>query len=256
MEAAHRMTTPLQLLADLKAVMPGGLAQFAPGLVGPDDPRQSIQADRILDREMVAAILARFDTKDGKPDLRAVVSVWVSSYLMAVLPPLLAANILLDRVPQTGLGEVAFIPSPDLRIGALRVAREDAGLEGADVFSRFDSIVRAHLAPFIELAAGRGQVTQRVLWSNAGHVFEAFLGKIESAAAGRQGLADARALLAAPLWPRWGRNPLYHPVRYLEGQRIRRVCCLRILVPEWKVCAICPLKADSPARRRSVALRS
>jgi ferric iron reductase protein FhuF len=128
----------------------------------------------------------------------------------------------------------------DGRIATLKLGQNELLAQtGAD---RFHGLVDGHLAPFIDRVARRGGVTPRVLWSNTGHIFEAFLTMIGGNAVGRPGLADARSLLARPTLPWGGTNPLYQPVRYVDGRRLRRVCCLRLLIPEWRICAICPAK--------------
>ena len=239
------------LLSALGAAMAGDLSRFVPGLAGPTDPRPAWPAARLLDGAMMDGIMGLFAGKVERADPRAVVSVWSLSYFTAVLPPLLSAIILLDRLPAIALDEVAFIVAPDLRVQALKVAVEAPGAgNGQD---RFGPLVWSHLAPVIELIAARSPVTRRVLWSNAGHVFEAFLRMLDPAAAGRPAMAEARSLLATPLWPAGARNPLFNPVTYQGETRIRRVCCMRYLIPEWKLCSICPLSADNPARLRAAA---
>jgi ferric iron reductase protein FhuF len=89
------------------------------------------------------------------------------------------------------------IMAPSLRIQALKIGEALVPLAEAGS-SRFDGLVLAHLAPFIDLVADRGGVTKRVLWSNAGNVFEAFSRKLESIAAGQVGLEHARRLLLSP----------------------------------------------------------
>lgn len=239
------------LLSALGGAMGGDLARFLPGLSGAGDPRLAWPASRLLDGAMMDAMMGLFAGTVGRADPRAVVSVWSLSYFTAVLPPLLSAIILLDRSPAIGLDDVGFVVAPDWRVQALKVTVEAQGAAtGPD---RFGPLVWSHLAPLIDLIAARSPVTRRVLWSNAGHVIEAFLGMLDAAVPGRPAMAEARTLLATPLWPAGARNPLFNPVRYEGTARIRRVCCMRYLIPEWKLCGICPLKPDNPARLRAAA---
>ena len=169
---------------------------------------------------MSASIVARFDAEFGRTDPRAVFSNWASYYFKTVLPPLLTANIMLDRVPRVDLDQVAFVIAPNLRVHVLKVGGDVADLRPYDAHGRFDSLVMTHLTPFIDLVARRSGVTERVLWSNAGTVFDTFLGMIESLAAGWPGLAQARAFLASPTRLNGGQNPLHQPVRRIKGRRV------------------------------------
>lgn len=247
--ATRAPTASPEFFATLNGFLVGELSRFQAGLCGADDPRPHIAQDALLGPGDVAAIVARFDARFGRTDRRAVMSMWASAYFTDTVPPLLAANILLDLAPRLGPGEVSFVMAPSLRIQALRIGAELVSLAGIDAGARFTALIGAHLAALIAHVATRGGVTRRVLWSNVGNVFEAFLRKLEAIDAGRPGLAHARALLASPMLDSGERNPLFEPVRYLDGRRVRRVCCMRYLVPNEVVCGVCPLGRASPARR-------
>jgi ferric iron reductase protein FhuF len=73
---------------------------------------------------------------------------------------------------------------------------------------------------------------------------------LERAAGPSAALDQARDLLARPSLADGARNPLFAPVRYVADRRVRRVCCLKYLTPEQKLCGVCPLPADNPARMR------
>jgi ferric iron reductase protein FhuF len=244
------LTAAPSLLADLAAALPGDLARFTAGLAGPADPRAGTRADALLDGAMLADIVARFEARFGATDRRAIVSMWASIYFAAALPPLLAANILLGVEPQLGLDHVAFIVARNFRIDALRIGQGVRRLADAEADTRFDRLILGHLAPFIDLVAERGGVTRRLLWSNAGNVFEAFCRRLEGVATQGAALDHARDLLARPILVGGERNPLFEPVRYVADRRVRRLCCLRYLIPQRTVCGVCPLAVDHPARAR------
>ena len=233
---------------DLNRLLAGDLSRFQAGLAGPTDPRPGLRADELLDRPSVAAIIARYDAKFGKTDPRAIMSMWASAYFTDAIPPLLTANVLLDRAPKLEIDQVTFIMAPSLRIQAVKIKPDLLPIGDAD--DRFDSLVFGHLAPLIDLVAQRGGITRRVLWSNAGNVFEAFLRKLRNTTTERPGFAQANRLLASPIWRVGEQNPLFQPVRYPQGRRIRRVCCMRYLIPREKVCGVCPLAVDNPIRGR------
>ncbi len=242
------MTPADQLLENLGARMTGDLARFTPGLVGPADPRAGVPADALLDAAMVAAIIARFEAKFGPTDRRAIFSMWASIYFAAALPPLLAANLLLGQEPDVAFGQVRFIVASNFRIEALQVGRGIRRLDDAAPAARFDGIVHAHLSPFIDRVADRTGVARRLLWSNAGNVFDAFTRHLRAVAALPSAPDPAGDLLARRQLPDGAPNPLFEPVRYPDGRRVRRVCCLRYLVPAQQLCNVCPLPAGHAAR--------
>ena len=183
--AAPRPAGVSLLLADLLKAMGGRLAPLAAGLVGPDDTRAAMRAEDLLSDAMLTELLQRAAVI--APDPRAVVSTWALSYFETVLPPLLSAAILLDRMPRVRLDEVRFIRAPNGHIAALQTF----GDQPASPHDRLAALLD-HLAALIELITAGGVVTARVLWSNAGHIFEAFLTMLESTkTADRRKLEDA-----------------------------------------------------------------
>ena len=228
--------------------MTGPLAGFAKGLAGPDDVRTAVRVGQSVEAALQASLQALERRTAGPVDRRAAVSVWTLAYFETVLPPLLAGIILLGRMPCADIDRAQVIVSPDGAVLALKVFSEQPlhRRDGLQV------LLEEHVSPFVARVASLGAVSGRVVWSNAGHITEAFLGMIASVAAGTEGLARARALLASSHLGGGNRNPLFRPVRYQDGRRIRRVCCLRFLTPAWPMCAVCPLPDHHPARARRV----
>ena len=210
------------LQAALDAVVPPNLA----GLVaGPGLGEPAVLAD-LLDVAML-----------GAGDRRAVVSVWALEAFEAVLPRVVAASVLLGRVPG---GELNWVTG-DHGVTGLRAA---IWVDGS-----FEAFTLEVLRPLVALIAARGGVSPRVLWANAGHIVEAFVGMLEREAGVSAGSAAVRCLLAQPVVSGMP-NGLFAPVRYVGQRRIRRVCCLRFLVPSWRICLICPLPEGHPERQR------
>ncbi len=235
-----------RLLADLDAALVGPLVPFRGGLRH-DGP--GVAADQLLSEAHIARILAWYDMRLGaRTDRRPALSIWVGWHLQSVLPSLVAANVLLDQSPRLGLDDVTFVLSPEHKAVALGVGSTVDAVASPDDIMRFEPLVLGYLAPLIALAAARTGLTERVLWSNAGHVFEALIGKLEVAVGARAGLAQARRLLDTPIWPDGTANRLFDQVRYLEGRRLRRVCCMRYLFPDGKICTVCPLRLNTPTR--------
>ena len=212
----------------LARVIPSALARLAVGAAS----GETVATSDLLNPTMLARVLS-----PGSRDRRAVVSVWALEAFETVLPPVIAAAVLLERVPGAEVGWV---------IGKDRVTGLRARAWKEESFAAFAVGV---LGPFVAIVAERGGVSQRVLWSNAGHIVEAFLGMLEREAGISAGSAAIRDLLARPVVA-GVTNGLFAPVRYVDGQRFRRVCCLRFLVPSWRICLICPLPEGHAGRNR------
>ncbi len=240
-----------RLLADLGSVLKGDLARFARGLVV-DSRAQELRFDALFTLSLIDDHVEHYNNEYGNTDRRAIFSIWALRHFQAVLPPLLSANIFLDCSPVLELDRLAFIVAADFTVRELKIGPDLVDLRGASGAARFRDLARCFVAPLIERISVRTGVTERVLWSNAGTTFEGFLRIVEPAAEGRSGFQEAKALLQLPTWPDGTVNRLFSPVRYLDGRRIRRICCMRYLVPDGRLCAICPLEANHRARHRSV----
>lgn len=211
----------------LAAAIPPSLAP----LVMSSGSGERVATADLLNEAMLAQTLGV-----GARDRRAVISIWALEAFETVLPTVMAAAVLLGRVPAI---EMSWMIG-DRGVTGLRSTWDEGD------FAKFTLDV---LAPFIALIAARGGVSPRVLWSNAGHIVEAFLGMLEREIGVSEETAEIRGLLAQPDIAGVP-NGLFTPVRYNGERRIRRVCCLRFLVPSWRICLICPLPAGHASRDR------
>lgn len=105
----------------------------------------------------------------------------------------------------------------------------------------------------IDSLARASGLTRRVLWSNAGNLFERVIGHCaQLLGEAHPGVRQGRELLARRRLVAGAINPLAEPVRYLaDGTRQRRVCCLRYLIPTLPYCETCPLDRDPAVRSDS-----
>lgn len=218
-----------------------GTASFAGSLVGSEDLRPALPADALLGSSHRATIHARFAKQFDQFDERATHSIWMKWYLNVALPPILLADVCLQRSLPLELDQVRFVIAEDGRVAAVRIhdASVDSGQLGP--FARLQSLVFDHLAPLIDLLADRSEVTRRVYWSNVGNTYEAMLRRIESVTGASQRLREAQQLLAAPYWPGRQANPLADAIQYRDGVRQRRICCLQYLLPDRRFCSACPV---------------
>jgi len=223
-------------------------AHYRDVLVLESDPRPGLPLRKLLTPETVDSLLTRFGAQYPDSDRRGLASIWSKYYFIKLIPPVVAASLMLDhRLPlqlddlqlvldEQGMPAAFKLPDPGRRWPSKPI----------DAFERFDDLVRGHMGPFIDTLAPLTRLSPKVLWSNAGNYFEWLLGVLAKAMP-RADLGHGYALLDAQLLPDGRRNPLYQPVRYLKvaGQdgvkRQRRVCCVRYLVGGLACCENCPL---------------
>lgn len=220
-------------------------------LVLADDPRPGVPLRTLSSAGYLGPLLTRFGTRYHVPDLRGVASIWSKYYFIKLIPPVVAASLLLDRRLPLHLDHLHVVLDDEQLPVAFKLPHEGErwAPAPADPFQRFDALIEGHLRPLIDALAGHAGVSPRVLWSNAGNYFEWLLGVLAGAMPGAD-LKDGHALLNARTTPDGRRNPMYQPVRYMsvDGQsalkRQRRVCCVRYRVDDLPHCENCPLSAS------------
>lgn len=236
----------------LAPIFIGPLADFADRLVLGDDPRPGVRGSDLLDPAVLGPILERFARRYDQPEPRAVASMWSKFHFWMLLTPVVAASLLLEHGLPTDLDEIEVIIAPDGQTTAFRLPHGGGRAIPADGFERFGTLVDGHIDPLIRAVSAQSGASAKVLWSNVGNLFENLLRQIEESGMARgPGPVQARALMASRDWPGRRGNPLFEPVRYVErdGQqkRLRRVCCIRYLIPSLKLCSTCPLVKARPA---------
>lgn len=210
-----------------------------------DDSRGSLEPLVALTQaERLDVVLARFAARYEQPEARAVASQWSKLYFSRLLVPAAAAAIALDwRLP---LAPKHVRVALDEQGGVTAFALQHAGkaCPPLDADERFGFLGDEHLPAVIDSIARVSGLTRRVLWSNAGNLFETVVSHC-SALLGEAhvGVRHGREMLARRRLAPGRANPLYEPVRYLpDGTRLRRVCCLRYLIPSLPYCGSCPLE--------------
>jgi ferric iron reductase protein FhuF len=222
-------------------------------LVLPDDPRAGVPLRTILTGDGLGDVLTRFGSAYPPSDHRGLASLWSKHYFITLIPPVVAASLILDhRLPlhldhlqlildDNGLPAAFKLPDPGQRWTSTP----------ADAFERFEELLEHQLRPFIDAIACHGRLSPKVLWSNAGNYFEWLLGVLENAMP-HADVTHGHQLLNARHFPDGRRNPLFQPVRYVEVdgrpelKRQRRVCCIRYRVSGVELCDNCPLLHRRP----------
>ncbi|EPC02198.1 hypothetical protein L861_15935 [Litchfieldella anticariensis FP35 = DSM 16096] len=233
----------------------GPMEALIPPLLS-EAPARALPATELLVADRLNELLDRFAAQYQHGDRRAVASLWSKWHFNALLAPALAANLLLERDLPLTLDQVQVILTPEGRTERLCLENEGTPLASLGAFTRFTTLLDRHLAPLIEMLASLSGASPRVFWSNVGNVFEYFVSAVDQHPMASPGTGEeARLLLESRQYPDGRRNPLYRPVRYIESQhsevqRVRKLCCLRYLLPELGYCGNCPLEGCDRRVRR------
>lgn len=229
----------------LAGLFRGPLEPFADSLTL--EPVEGARAGAdLLDPDTLRGLIERLATQYGDGDRRAVASLWSKSHFSTLMPAALAANLLLGLDLPVALGEVAV--ATDEHGATSRIVLSGAGrpFEPGIGEARFERLIEGHLEPLIATLSAVSGASKKVFWSNAGNVFDFIVRGAGNLGADPAGVEAGLALMAERR--RRGRpNPLYAPVSYPPGGRLRRVCCLRYLAPDVGYCGTCPIVPDGAA---------
>lgn len=200
----------------------------------------------LVDPKRIAELLFLFGSRRYPgADPRAVASLWAKYHFATLLPPFLAIALIAEHDIDVRIEAIGCIFSEDGVTQSIHLP--DAGRAAApvDAFQRFQPLMDGHLTPLIAAIAAASGVSRKVLWSNAGNMFDFIVRRIEGAIGRTVTVTDALTLMAARRQPDGKPNPLFDPVRYPDDgegpKRLRRICCIRYLVPELGYCSTCPL---------------
>ena len=226
----------------------GDFEHYRDVLVLPDDPREGVPILTFLTGHYLNDVLTGFGAAYPDSDPRGLASIWSKYYFIKLIPPVVAASLILDHRLPLQLDRLQLILDESGLPAAFKLPHSGQRWAPAPVnpFERFDGLLNHHLCPFIEALARHVRLSPKVLWSNAGNYFEWLLGVLANAMP-HADLSHGRQLLNARHLPDGRRNPLYQPVLYLkvDGQselkRQRQVCCIRYRVDGLDYCSNCPL---------------
>lgn len=242
------------MIAVLAPLFVGDLAPYRDVLALADDPQPSRPIRDWLAPEALERVLQAYGAPRTADERRGVASEWSKDYLQRLLPPVLAATLVLGHRLPVGLEAVELVLDDAGKPLAFKLpdAGEPwpavSGDAAADPFHRFAPLIDEHLRPFVAALSAHSRLSPRVFWSNAANYLEWMVGAIGARVPGAD-VADAQAMLERRHRVDGRDNPLFRPVRYEsdgEGaaartRRRRRVCCVRYLVPETPLCTNCPL---------------
>lgn len=238
--------------AALENLYLGPLQGFqAPGVGIAPTGSETILASELLCAERLATQLKHFATLYDHGDRRAVASVWSKWYFSVLISSALASNLLLNYDLPLGLDDVHLELTPEGQARRLWLNHAGRPLSSKNAFTRFSTLIDDHLKPIISALASYSGASPKVFWSNAGNYFEYFTEVLQAhPMAIPSTIEPARELLASSHLQDGRRNPLFQPVRYINGanteipERRRRLCCIRYLIPELEYCSNCPLDRE------------
>lgn len=237
----------------LSTIFTGDLVGYRDAFVFSAPDRPWVPAVDLLRADSFDRIVDPFAARYSGADRRAVVSFWTQWYFGTLIPPAVAAILLLERDLPLALEDVGVIlHEEEYRPTGFRLPHRGQRLAAdVDPFERFQRLVRLHLEPLIDAVAANNGLATRLLWSNAGSYFDWIVRELASRDAEDSG-ADAASegfrLLNSVTGPDGSKNPLFRPVRPVrkgdEEVLQRRICCLRYLLPGVEACGDrCPLPA-------------
>ncbi|MBN2872321.1 MAG: siderophore-iron reductase FhuF [Halothiobacillaceae bacterium] len=237
----------------LFAVFAGPLeavTQPALGQPRPDRPdRHAPDLATLSDPAFLAERQRRFARTYPGGDRRAVASIWSKWLYNAVLPTFIGLLMTEGRGWTGERSAIGVVLDSDARPERLWLRSPAVIGASVSVGEGLERLMTGLLAPVIETLARESGASRNVFWSNAGNVVEYLVGEMaQHPAITLEAQRDSFAFLDRRHLPSGERNPLWRPVRYRSvptGQgeiaRLRRVCCIRYLLPATATCANCPL---------------
>ena len=185
------------MIAALAPLFTGPLADWHDALVLTSGGRPVVRLARLLDDDPseLARCIASFgrDTPGGDP--RALASEWSKRYFVRLLPPVLAATLLLDyRLPLRAAGIDVVLDADGAPFAfALPGAGSCTTPPSGGALARLAPLIDEHLAPVIAALSAYSRLSPRVFWSNAGNYVEAVVRVLATEGAGSAQAREPRS---------------------------------------------------------------
>ena len=235
------------MIPALAPLFQGGFSSYGSLLRLAEPNDSAIPLTDLFDARRLRQSLYQFRPDLKGEDERALLSIWSKYYFLRLLPPVLAANLILQRA----------LP---LAVDALAIELDEHGLPGAFVLpnegqllvpsehplSRFEGIMRDNLQPVITAWQQALGLSPRVLWSNASRYIHWFTGELKGAGLPEMLWSPGLALFAQPAFENGERNPFFGAYQDRMNANtgtlltVRRTCCIRFRLPDTALCEDCP----------------
>lgn len=235
------------MIPALAPLFQGGFSSYGHWLRLAEPNDTAIPLSDLFDAQRLRQSLYQFRPDLKGEDERALLSIWSKYYFLRLLPPVLAANLILQRelplsvdvlaveVDAQGLPGVFVLPDDGQQLVA-----------SAHPLSRFEAIIRDNLQPVITAWRQALGLSPRVLWSNASRYIHWFTGELKGAGLPEMLWAPGLALLDQPTFENGDKNPLFGAYQDRMNANtgtvitVRRTCCIRFRLPETALCEDCP----------------
>lgn len=242
------------MIAALAPLFFGEFAGYRDVLATFDDPRPSLPVRQLLQTAQLDEVFQRFDPLHAGQDRRALASQWSKHYLVQLIPPVVAAALVLGRRLPLAFDAVEVVLDEQGLPQAFKLSGDGElfAEQPSDAFQRFAELID-HLQTFTQILAKEARLSPKVLWSNAGNYLEWFVGEMGKVLPPSL-LVHGHELMELERRPDGLRNPLFRPIRYVQVSphlrpdglwRQRRVCCIRYRLDSLVHCDNCPL-LDQP----------
>lgn len=235
------------MIPSLAPLFQGAFASYAPMLRLAVAGESALPLVELFDPAVLRRQLHRFRPDLQWEDERALLSIWSKYYFLYLIPPVLGANLVLQRnLPIHP--DAMFI---DLNQGGLPASfvLENDGesvLAGDHPLTRFEPLLRENLARVITGWQQALGLSPRVLWSNASRYICWFVGELEKAGLPAMMWEPGKAILESETFADGSINPLAGAYRERLNQNtgdvltVRRTCCIRFRLPDMPLCEDCP----------------
>ncbi|MFB9222630.1 siderophore-iron reductase FhuF [Paracoccus cavernae] len=228
----------------LRALLGGEHDWMLPLLAEESDIRPALRCSRIADEAVLSPLIDRFAAHQPDSPRHALVSLWSQYYFATLCLPLMA-QVLANGRDRIAVGDSAVVLDGEGKPAALRIAATQAVCAPCE--TPLDPLLCDHLVPVTRALAALGGISDKVIWGNAAHYLEWFIGWLESRGCLPEAtMAGLSRFLERDRLPDGWANPLKGAIRYEGGRAVpelrrRKVCCLRYVIPGMVTCGgLCP----------------
>ncbi len=245
------------MIPALAPLFQGGFASYGHllRLAEPDDT--AIPLSDLFDGQRLRQCPWQFRPDLVDEDERALLSIWSKYYFLRLIPPVLAANLILQRelpvsvdtlaveLGADGLPCVFVLPDDGLPLATPAESSPSSNVS-LHPLTLFERLMLENLQPAIGAWQQALGLSPRVLWSNASRYIHWFMGELKNAGLPEMFWAPGQALLEQPTFASGDKNPLFgayqERLNANTGKRltVRRTCCIRFRLPDTALCEDCP----------------
>ncbi|SOC51242.1 ferric iron reductase protein FhuF [Chromohalobacter canadensis] len=224
-------------------------------------PKTAWRATDLFSRRGMAHVIQHYGAEHQHGDCRAVMSLWSKYFLALTTYTGVAHNLLADRQLPLDLSRLGVVLGEDMLIDALVVEDTSTPLADTRAEARFLPLIHDTWGPAITCMAHNSGIAPRALWSNLGQYVDYLVGQLHTLPAAQHAAEAGEQLMTLRKLADGQRNPLFQPIRHCKNaegdiEPIRRVCCIRYLLPGLGYCGNCPLacreKPETQSPRRVV----